>query len=359
MKAASIPTAITRVFIALLLLAAHSAQAAPTVALNAPVMLLRGAKGQFAKVTPITEPGYTYSWSLSNGTITDGQGMDLVMFDVPTGVTQTILTITISNGVDSASASQTILLNAPGGDITDGTQTVTFGGTTRLQYSLLQQLRGERVSVTASPGVDCTLLDAQGRLYTAGAAIDFRVPVRGTCFLVLSAASSGSYTFTVTGARPPSNGGAVDSGSLTGTGNPAAQGQTTNVRTYNSMSCGEAMTISQGQVVSAIYDYALRRTRIVALPGSTSTQPGWEWTSTDDSYVRTLSTGKDGNIYGVGSGGGTGPAADTIYAFKLLPDGTLVWEVNLQTTGSFYDMATASSRMRAGGSSSAASPLAR
>jgi hypothetical protein len=311
------------------------AQALTPPALNAPVMLRRGASGQFAKVTPLSEPGFTYLSSLTNGTIISGQGTELVVFDVSPQFTQAVLTITISNGIESASASQTILLNVPDSDLTDGTYTRTFGGTNRPQFTLPQFLRGERLSISASPGVECTLLDAQGRLYAAGQLIDFRVPVRGACFLALSAATPGIYSVTISGARPPTNAGAPDSGSLSGTGNPAASGRTTNIRTYSSMSCGEAMTIAQGQVVSAIYDYVLRRTRIVALP--TSTRPGWEWLSTDDSYVRTLTTGKDGNIYGVGSGGGSGPAADTIFAFKLLPDGTRVWEVNLQTTGSFYD----------------------
>jgi hypothetical protein len=319
----------------LFLCAAHSAQAAPTVALNAPVMLLRGATGQFAKITPITEPGYTIQWSLTNGVIVSGQGTDLVVFNVSPSAALAVLTATVSNGVDSASASQTILLNSSGGSITDGSQTVTLGGTNRLQFSLLQQLRGERVSVTASPGVQCTLLDAQGRLYAAGESIDFRVPVRGSSFLVFSAATTGSYTFTLLGVRPLTNTGGVDSGVERGTGNTAARGRTTNVHTYSGMTTGEAMTLCNGQVVSAIYDHTLRRTRIVALPAGNA--PGWEWISSDDAYVRTLSTGQDGNIYGVGSGGGAGPAADTIYACKLLPDGTRVWEVNLQTSGDFYD----------------------
>jgi hypothetical protein len=298
-------------------------------------MLRRGATSQFAKVTPMAEPGYTYSWALSHGTITDGQGTDLVVFDVPTNAIQTVLTITISNGVETASASQTILLNAPGGDITDGEQTVTFGGAHRPQYNLQQLLRGERISVTASAGVHCMLLDAQGRFIAEGASIDCRVPVRGSYLLVFSAPVPGSYTFTVTGVRPPSNPGGGNSGAARGTGNASAQGQTTTIRRETGMTTGEAMTIANGHVVSAIYDHTLRRSRIIALPGGN--QPGWEWTSTEDAYVRTVSTGKDGNLYGVGSGGGAGPAADNVYAFKLQANGTCVWERYLPSNGSSYD----------------------
>ncbi|HSS44818.1 MAG TPA: hypothetical protein VLO07_05690, partial [Thermoanaerobaculia bacterium] len=82
----------------------------PSPVITASHCLAPFASGGTASV-PDAGPGATYSWSITNGTITAGAGTKSITFS-STGAGSITLNVTVTNGCGSASGSATVAVNA-------------------------------------------------------------------------------------------------------------------------------------------------------------------------------------------------------------------------------------------------------
>jgi hypothetical protein len=295
------------------------------VVIDAPRVIRRGARGQFATVTPV--PGASTAWTVANGTeTTPRRGSALLVFDPIPSAAELRIAAEVRRDDAVGAAEVTIPVVSPTMLMTE--RSAVPAGTTLAV--LLSLLRGQRVALRTEPQTEMNLLDFQGRLVRSGrGALDVRVPVRGSYLLHLP--THPGVELQVTGARPQTAGddAAMEPGSTAEQPAAIAGVFDPHWAPRAGLTTGESLIRSGDNIVAAYYDYEIDRARIVALRDGAEV---WSWTSPENDYVRTLAAGPGGDVYAVGSTGPAG-AQDASFLVRLGPSGATRYRTVISAPG--------------------------
>ncbi len=288
---------------------------AQSVLYSGPEVLLPNSTENYARVE--VPNGVTVIWSISGngGTIEGGKTNPLVFFKVTTS--PIVLTANLSN---ATSISDTIPIVQQGPTLQNGNIAMVAG---IRQHRINQILRGERFKVKpvnftgANPTL--TLLSSQGRVIARGDSIDFRAPTRGLFFVVVDAPAAGQLKVegipTIT-----TPGGGI------GTTTPLIQPECTvgnleyQLANDQHLTGGESMVTLGNQIITAVYDFELRKTHIRAYQNDQLT---WTWSSNENEYIRTLNVHPTFGIAGIGSSGGALNRDDQVLVVRITSNGVL------------------------------------
>lgn len=292
---------------------------------NAPEAVLQNETGQYASIT--LPNNTTVNWSISGagGAIEGATNQALVFFKVTTNAVT--LTATLSNGT-----SQNIVIPVypQGNPLVEGDVNMATG---IRMYPIYQLLRGERFKINTqipngSPKPNLKLLDFQGRFIATGESIDFRAPIRGSYYVVVSSQTTGLLK--VEGIRPylPPSGGINQVSPLT---QPNAQVGNIDLEFDRSTNHtgGESLVTLGNLVVSCTYDFALNKTLIKAFQNDVLQ---WTWQSGENEYLRTITADATQGIAGIGSCGGASKNEDSVLVVKLNSSGVRQVRATFATT---------------------------
>jgi hypothetical protein len=296
--------------------------------INSPESIVQNETDQYSRID--LPENVSVRWRIANGVIVGDSTKPLVFFNVGES-SPVILTAELSNGT---TLRDTIPVYASGGGLISGTYPIAQGAR---QSAILQLLRGERFTLTTQlpsgqPKPFLRLLDFQGRFLAEGESIDFRAPVRGSYYLVIQSPTS-EGALLVNGVRNVGSGSGESSDS-TLIQPPAAIGRIDKEFYRASTHTGGESLIRVGElIVSASYDFQLRRTLIQAFRNDSLI---WTFQTPENDYIRTLTAHSQFGIAGIGSCGGAGSDADSILMVLITPDGALKKRFSFGTSGYDY-----------------------
>lgn len=280
--------------------------------INAPLTITEGAEDQYATVQ--LEPGQTVDWNVSGAQPVGPDNEALFVFNPPNSGT---ITLTATLAPSGQVYQQVIPIRPKGERLFEGYAAPSTTAAT--QHEILQVLRGERMFITTqgiTPKPQLELYDFQGRHIATGDTIDYRAPVRGSYYVVKPATATDG-TFLVRGIRAPAAGATNDDATPITNLPTADRGNLEATLVQESQFTGGESMITVGQrVVTAVFDFQERRTRIRAYDAGSST-PTWAYSSDEEVYIRSINADAQGRILAIGSSGGAGAANDQVVVLRL------------------------------------------